>query len=432
MNYTVDPAKPTILMMTDCPLLHTGQAVVCREIATGLSKLNKYNVIVAAWGYNGYPHNLPFIMLPASAKDFGKTGHHEAGVPGIEQILDQVKPTFLWTIGDIWMVDYITQLKNRNNFKWVAYTPIDGEPIPKYWDPWFKNPNRLVMETEYGYNMVKKFNPTIDHRWVYHGCNPRKYYPLPEEARLAVKKQIQYFKITGENNINLAQGLDENDYIVGTLARNQPRKNYDRNIRAFSVFAKDKPNVKLWCHAAPIDQGYNLVQLAHYYGIQDKVIFSNKHTINNGLNEDELNLVMNMWDCHFLPTQGEGFGIPILETMAAGVPQVVTDYTSHVEFASKGGLMIPLDPLDDFMMGLPHPVERAVPKPSVCAQVLQQMYDDKDARLQMAIGARETAEKMSWDATIPKWDSIFQELLVPQQVTAAGIAVPNKISTMKF
>ena len=94
--------------------------------------------------------------------------------------------------------------------------------------------------------------------------------------------------------------------------------------------------------------------------------------------------------------------------------------------------MIPLDPLDDFMMGLPHPVERAVPKPSVCAQVLQQMYDDKDARLQMAIGARETAEKMSWDATIPKWDSIFQELLVPQQVTAAGIAVPNKISTMKF
>jgi glycosyltransferase involved in cell wall biosynthesis len=432
MNYQIDPAKPTILMMTDCPLLHTGQAVVCREIATGLSKLNKYNVVVAAWGYNGYPHDLPFLMLPASAKDFGKTGHPEAGVHGIEGIIDQVRPQFLWTIGDIWMVDYICNLKNRNNFKWVAYTPIDGEPIPRYWDPWFKNPNRLVMETQYGYDMVKKFDPSIDHRWIYHGCNPKKYYPLPEEARLAVKKQIKHLRITGESNLSHAQGLDEKDFVVGTLARNQPRKNYDRNLKGFSIFAKDKPNAKLWIHASPIDQGYNLVQLAHHFGIQDKVIFSDRNTINNGLSEDEMNLVMNMWDVHFLPTQGEGFGIPILETMASGVPQVVSDYTSHVEFASKGGLMIPLDPIDDFIMGLPHPVDRAVPKPSVCAATLQAMYADNDLRARLAVSARETAEKMSWAVTIPKWDAVFQELLAPPATTAVGVALPNKITTLKF
>lgn len=431
MNYTIDPAKPTILMMTDCPLLHTGQAVVCREVATGLASMNKYNVVVAAWGYNGYPHNLPFLMLPASARDFGKTGHPEAGVFGIEQIIEQVKPTFLWTIGDIWMVDYITGLGNRKNFKWVAYTPIDGEPIPKYWNPWLKNPDRLVMETEYGYNMVKQHDPNINHRWIYHGCNPKKYYPLPEAVKLNIKKQIHYMKITGENNISEAIGLPETDFIVGTLARNQPRKNYDRNLKSFAIFAKDKPNAKLWIHAAPIDQGYNLVQLAHYLGIQDKVIFTTKNSINNGLNEEEMNLVMNMWDVHFLPTQGEGFGIPILETMSAGVPQVVSDYTSHVEFAKKGGLMIPLDPIDDFITGLPQPVERAVPKPSVCAAQLQRMYDDVEFRKQMANGARATAEQMSWAATTPKWDSVFQELLHPPVVNQ-NIPAPSKITTMKI
>lgn len=431
MNYTIDPNKPTILMMTDCPMLHTGQAVVCREIATGLSKLNKYNVVVAAWGYNGYPHNLPFLMLPASAKDFGKTGHPEAGVFGIEAIIEQVRPTFLWTIGDIWMVDYICSLPNRNKFKWVAYTPIDGEPIPHYWDPWFKNPDRLVMETQYGYDMVKSFNPQIDHRWIYHGCNPRKYYPLPAGVKQNIKKGIHYLKITGENNLTESIGLNENDYVVGTFARNQPRKNYERNLKAFALFAKDKPNVKLWIHANPVDQGYNLVQIANYLGIQDKVIFSVRNAINNGMNEDEMNMVMNMWDVHFLPTQGEGFGIPILETMAAGVPQVVTDYTSHVEFAKHGGLMIPCDKDDDFIIGLPHPVERAVPKPSVCARLLNQMYEDKDLRLKLAAGARETAEKISWEATIPKWDSVFQELLHPP-VIQQNISIPSKITTMKI
>jgi glycosyltransferase involved in cell wall biosynthesis len=428
MALNLDPSKPTILMMTDCPLLHTGQAVVCREVATGLAKTNKYNIVVAAWGYNGYGHNFPFIMLPASPKDFGRNGHPEAGIPGIEQIINYVKPQFLWTIGDIWMVDYITQLGNRKNFKWIAYTPIDGEPIPDYWRPWLNNPDRLVMETQYGYDMVKNFDSTIDHRWVYHGCNTRNFYPLPEEARKNLKKQINYLKITSPTNLTLANGLPEDTFVVGTLARNQPRKNYDRNLKAFQLFAKDKPNVRLWIHAAPIDQGYNLVQLACHLGLQDKVIFTPKNSIVDGLSEQDLNLVINMWDVHFLPTQGEGFGIPILETMASGVPQVVSDYTSHVEFASKGGIMIPLDKDDDFLTGMPHPVERAIPKPSNSARILTQLYNDRALRDKLAISARETAEPMTWDATIPKWDAIFQEMLQPQAAVKKQVVV----ETMKI
>jgi glycosyltransferase involved in cell wall biosynthesis len=422
MGYPIDPAKPTIVMMTDCPLFHTGQAVVVREVATGLTKLNKYNIVVAAWGYNGAPHGLPFGLVQASSKDYGRTGNPKEGIPGIEQIIDQVKPAFLWTVGDIWMLNYIAELKNRSTFKWIAYTPIDGEPIPSQWGPWLRNPDRLVMETEYGYNMVKKFDPSIDHRWIYHGCNPGKYYPLPGEARMAVRKEIKHFKITNENTLTHAVGLDEDDFVVGTLARNQMRKNYDRNLRAFSLFAKDKPKAKLWIHAAPIDQGYNLVQLAHYFGIQDKVIFTTKNSPGDGLSEEAMNLVVNMWDIHFLPTQGEGFGIPILETMSAGVPQVVPDYTSHVEFAKKGGLLIPIDPVDDFIIGLPHPIERALPKPSLCAEVLQTLYSDKKLTGKLSASARKTAEKMSWEGTIPQWDALFQELLSPPEPSGSKIS----------
>lgn|SRR5665213_2202884 len=418
MNESVDPVKPTILMMTDSPLRHTGHAVVVREVATGLSKLNKYNLVVAGWGHKGEAHPFPFTVIPASAKDFGKTGTPGEGVDGIEKIIDKVKPDFFWTIGDTWMFDYVPDLKNRSSFKWIAYTPVDGEPIPKAWGPWLKNPERLVMETEYGYNTVKNYDASIDHRWIYHGCNSGKYYPLPLEAKLAVKKDIQYLKITGENNLTYAKGLPENDFVVGTLARNQMRKNYDRNFKAFSIFAKNKPHAKLWIHAAPVDLGYNLVQLAYFFGIQNKVIFSTKASTRDGLSEEEMNLVVNMWDVHFLPTQGEGFGIPILETMAAGVPQLVPDYTSHVEFAKKGGMLIPLDPNDDYVMGLPHPILRAFPKPSVCASLLETLHGDTALRVKLALGARETAKKMTWEVTIPQWDAIFQEFLNPRASAA--------------
>ncbi len=418
MEYKIDPAKPTILMMSDCPLLNTGQAVVVREVATGLSKLNKYNIVVAGWGYNGFGHNLPFMMLPASAKDFGKSGFSEAGIPGIEQIINHVKPTFLWTIGDIWMVNYIAELSNRKSFKWIAYTPIDGEPIPSYWGPWLRNPDRLVLETQYGYDEVKALDSKIDSRWIYHGCNPRKYYPLPAQVKNNIRKTIKYMKITGANNIGEAQGIPENAFVVGTVARNQPRKNFDRNLRAFKIFAADKPLARLWLHTSPIDQGYNLVQLANHFGIADKVVFSQKNNIVNGSSEEELNMIMNTFDIFFCPTQGEGFGLPFLESMAAGVPGVTTDYTSHTEFCKYGGLLIPVDRADDMLMGMPHHVERAIPRPSQSAMLIQKLYDDKELRLKLASGARAKAETMTWDATIPQWEGVFDEFLKPKSADA--------------
>ena len=93
---------PKILMMSDFPELATGQAVVIREISKGLFNTKKYDINVAGWGYNGMPHNLPYQVYPCSAKGFGKDGIPEANIPGLEQLIDLVKPDILWTVGDIW------------------------------------------------------------------------------------------------------------------------------------------------------------------------------------------------------------------------------------------------------------------------------------------------------------------------------------------
>jgi glycosyltransferase involved in cell wall biosynthesis len=403
--------KPTILMMSDCPILHTGQAVVLREIALGLHKTGKYNIVVAGWGYNGYPHPFPFPMLPASARDFGKGGFPEAGMPGIDQIIDNVKPDILWTVADIWMVNYIAELRNRNSFKWVAYTPVDGTPVPKYWEPWLKNADRIVCESKYGEDEMKKALPEFHTSFIHHGCNSSVYRPLSKEDKLKYREVINYAVVSGENNLSLQTGLPANDFIVGVVARNQPRKNFDKIIKAFSIFAKDKNDVKLWFHSAPKDQAYDIPQLATMYGLKGKVLFTPNYNIAHGLSEQDLNIVMNMFDVHILPTQGEGFGIPILETMAAGVPQIVTDYTSHVEFAKYGGELIPISIPDDMITGIPHPVERAIPKATEMAKLLEKLYRDPEHRANLAKGARDKAIGMTWDVTIPQWEEIISEVM---------------------
>jgi len=402
--------KPTILMMSDSPLIHTGQAVVLRETSLRLHATGKYNIVLAGWGYNGYPHNLPFTLLPASPQDFGREGFPQAGIPGLEQMIDSVKPDILWTNADIWMVDYISRLKNRNSFKWIAHTPIDGDPIPDEWLPWFRNVDQLVMETKYGQDEVNKKDPNINPDYVYMGVNAHDYFPMLAPVKANIKKTIPWGAIT-DKGLEIRNGVPDDTFIVGSFARNQPRKNWDKVLKAFKIFAKDKPNVRLWPHAAPVDQGYNLVQLAKLLGIADKMMFTPNYNILNGLGPRDLNAVMNMWDVHIMATQGEGFGIPILETMSCGVPQIVPDFSSHVEFAKEGGLLIPIDREDDTITGMPHPVERAIPRPTLMAGLLDKIYSDSELRSDLSKKARIKAASMTWGATVDPWQNIIDKVL---------------------
>jgi len=427
-----DPNKPTILLMSDSPQLHTGQAVVMREIAMGLHKTGKYNIVIAGWGFNGYPHNFPFTILPASAKDFGRNGFPEAGVHGLEKIIDMVKPQILWTVADIWMVNYINEIKNRNTFKWVAYTPVDGSPVPGYWFDWLNKVDQVVCETQYGVDEMLKAEPNLRNpRFIYHGCNTESFKPLSAEDKIKNRGLVHYASVKDMRNLEMKVGLKEEDFIVGVVARNQPRKNYDKIIKAFAIFAKDKENVKLWCHAAPIDQAYNIPQLADMYDLKGKVIFTPNYNIGNGLTESDLNIVMNLFDVHMLPTQGEGFGIPILETMAAGVPQIVTDFSSHVEYSKTAAELIEVDYPDDFITGIPHPVERAIPRPTRMAELLEKLYQDKEHRLTLAKNARSVAEKMTWDATIPQWEDVMDGLLNPTLSTKSPATTAASINILE-
>ncbi len=105
-------------------------------------------------------------------------------------------------------------------------------------------------------------------------------------------------------------GIKEDIFLVGNVNRNQPRKRLDLTIRAFAQFAKDKPDAYLLLHSVRNDSGgWDLRQLASYYGLEDRVISSHKFFQDKTATIEELNEIYNTLDVQLNTGGGEGWGL---------------------------------------------------------------------------------------------------------------------------
>jgi glycosyltransferase involved in cell wall biosynthesis len=75
--------------------------------------------------------------------------------------------------------------------------------------------------------------------------------------------------------------------------------------------------------------GYDLVTLLHRYRLEGRADLSGPgFDVARPLADEQVNRLYNLCDVTVLPSTGEGFGLPIIESLAAGVPVVATDYSA--------------------------------------------------------------------------------------------------------
>jgi glycosyltransferase involved in cell wall biosynthesis len=126
-------------------------------------------------------------------------------------------------------------------------------------------------------------------------------------------------------------------FIVGNVNRNQPRKRMDLSVSYFAEWIKeyDIRDAYLYLHLAPTgDKGWDVKQLAKYYGIQNRLITPKNIPLGIGVPIEHLAMVMNAFDIGINTGWGEGFGLTTLEMMACGKPVIVGDWSAHAEWAT--------------------------------------------------------------------------------------------------
>ena len=134
--------------------------------------------------------------------------------------------------------------------------------------------------------------------------------------------------------------------VIGMVARIDPIKDQATLIRAFADVAKDHPQAELWL-IGDGERAWQLCDLAAAEGVDDRVVFW-------GPRRDIAELLGQMDVFAFSTSRDEGFGIALIEAMAAGLPVVASDVPACREVLDDGtaGILVPA--------GKPAPLARAL------------------------------------------------------------------------
>lgn len=116
-------------------------------------------------------------------------------------------------------------------------------------------------------------------------------------------------------------------------------------LRAFRDEFKDAEDVALICKVNNFDASIDLKQLIRELNLRPnggKIVIAE----NRILHRYELACLYRSVDCFVLPTRGEGWGMPILEAMASGLPVIATDWSSQCDFMTpQNSLPLSIDGL---------------------------------------------------------------------------------------
>jgi len=361
--------------------LNSGFGIVARNLGIGLKQLG---------------HDISFTGLQTSyvqSKYKGMTvypgNYFDIGINSLGQIIESVKynlhkeqPDAVICIfqGDDGRLNSLTKL-HKNTF-W--YCPIEGNGMPaglvddmsnQYVQPVFMT-NQGALEYLGSPGMPENVAAPI----IYHGYDPDIFYTIDKESPTAYCKwstehynyqqdpvflckngclecdgrhrldcdnyeleDITLLSTRGEEVVpytelmNIKKNFNVNTTFLFVGQNFGVRKRIERLIEAFAGFAEGKDDVLLHLHTYPIPStGIDLIAEVQKHGIIDKVVFSYGILRSSGWSDQAMNLLYNSADILVSASSAEGFGLPHLESMATGLPQIVPDYSVFPEFITGG------------------------------------------------------------------------------------------------
>jgi len=138
-------------------------------------------------------------------------------------------------------------------------------------------------------------------------------------------------------------GITDETFVIGICAMNRDplRKGFMEQLLAFSRFHARHPDSLLSLHSSPAgNPGVNLQSMAANLGISDAVSFPDSYSYDLGLISEEH---MAAWyrglDVLSFCSYAEGFGLPLIEAQACGIPVITTNGSSMSELCGGGWLV---------------------------------------------------------------------------------------------
>jgi glycosyltransferase involved in cell wall biosynthesis len=159
------------------------------------------------------------------------------------------------------------------------------------------------------------------------------------------------------------------------VGNRKPHKNLEAAVEVLRLLQPRHPGLRLVLAGAPLDDGDPVRRRAAEAGVA--------HLVQDaGAGSDAaLRALYAGAACFLFPSLYEGFGLPVLEAMAAGAPVVASDRASIPEVVGDAGLLA--DPDD----------------PAALASAVERVLNDAVLRGELVARGRRRAAGFTWDAT---------------------------------
>lgn len=180
---------------------------------------------------------------------------------------------------------------------------------------------RLLAYTKWGEGVIERTIGTDAAQarqltWLPHGLDLSKW-PLRDRDEM---KARNFFPL-----------CHEGDQLIGAIGTNQPRKDWGLVAMVCQLISQQLPRCRFWWHSDLGERTWSLNALVADFGLQNKVV------VTGHMQQDQLSQCVSACDLTLHPGLGEGFGYPIFESLACGVPVLHGDYAGGADVLRQCG-----------------------------------------------------------------------------------------------
>ena len=274
--------------------------------------------------------------------------------------------------------------------------------IPAPWSDWFEgfeDADALVTYTEWGRRQVELVAARLEGKVqvIPHGCDPRFFgaEPNPEDPSRS------------DLRMKLLPRLADR-FLVLWVGANQRRKRLPLLFQAFHHLVRKlrvPATLVLRTQVVNPEIGWNLRRLGALYELTpDELVFIERSIPKAGLRD--LYRICDVY-CHLAH---EGWGLPVTEAMAAGLPCVLAKHSSLQEIGAEDRAYLVNCP-DYEILPSDYEVARWEPRPKEVAWALNYFRRCPEIAAQYAERARTWSKARTWDLAVDRWDELLRAVV---------------------
>lgn len=309
-----------ILWMSNSPNAATGYGVQSAEVLPRI-KADGHEVAVAAnFGFSATQGLAEWDDIPVfpSSKD-------QALNDIINAYAEEWRADWTISLYDVW-----TMQRNQWPKQVASWVPIDHNPAPPAVAQWCRSVRPIAM-SRFGQEMLRQQN--IESVYIPHSVNTEVFRPTSEYRGKPSREML---------------GLPDDAYVVVIAGANQgispPRKAWSQMFQALGHFLKAHNDAWVYVHTDLHQRppaGLDLSTLLAACGMDDKrVRFTDSYMYTTGrISQADMAAIYSTGDVLLSTSMGEGFGVPVIEAQACGLPVIVSDFSAQPELCESGWLV---------------------------------------------------------------------------------------------